>query len=214
MKLLHASGFSAPEREAFRGFVFANMLGAMQSILTAMKEHKMSLTVQTNEVCWSTHQSARLLLTAFPSILETWLLTPISSVWLFLEPLRNTCQSSRRYHESRTVLHTHQNTSQRSKHCGRIHQYKRFTSSDTHMHSQTTWNSMFTFLPNHYSNIDFFTKSWVLTATAIHRHSFFESVDRLYKSDYIPDDADILRCRVKSTGITETTFHLGTLTYR
>ncbi|KAG0004586.1 hypothetical protein BGZ65_000084 [Modicella reniformis] len=43
---------------------------------------------------------------------------------------------------------------------------------------------------------------------------FFDSVDRLYKPDYMPDDADILRCRVKSTGITETTFHLGTLTYR
>lgn len=49
MKLLHASGFSAPEREAFRGFVFANMVGAMQSILTAMKEHNVSLAMQTNE---------------------------------------------------------------------------------------------------------------------------------------------------------------------
>jgi hypothetical protein len=44
--------------------------------------------------------------------------------------------------------------------------------------------------------------------------SFFDSVERLYKSDYMPDDADILRCRVKSTGITETTFHIGSLTYK
>ena len=44
--------------------------------------------------------------------------------------------------------------------------------------------------------------------------SFFDAVDRLYDPSYIPDDADILRCRVKSTGITETTFHIGTLTYR
>ncbi|KAI8596134.1 guanine nucleotide binding protein, alpha subunit, partial [Dissophora ornata] len=43
---------------------------------------------------------------------------------------------------------------------------------------------------------------------------FFDSVDRLYSADYMPDDQDILRCRVKSTGITETTFHLGLLTYR
>ncbi|KAG0084779.1 hypothetical protein BGZ93_001065, partial [Podila epicladia] len=39
MKLMHASGFSAPEREAFRGFVFANMVGAMQAILNAMEDH-------------------------------------------------------------------------------------------------------------------------------------------------------------------------------
>lgn len=44
--------------------------------------------------------------------------------------------------------------------------------------------------------------------------SFFESVDRIYQRCYLPDDADILRCRVKSTGITETIFHLGSLTYR
>ncbi|KAF9404199.1 hypothetical protein BGZ94_004315, partial [Podila epigama] len=43
---------------------------------------------------------------------------------------------------------------------------------------------------------------------------FFDSVDRIYQPDYVPDDADILRCRVKSTGITETVFHLGALTYR
>ncbi|KAG0374380.1 hypothetical protein BGX24_010475 [Mortierella sp. AD032] len=43
---------------------------------------------------------------------------------------------------------------------------------------------------------------------------FFDAVDRIYERDYIPTDADILRCRVKSTGITETTFHMGKLTYR
>ncbi|KAF9150718.1 hypothetical protein BGX20_005609, partial [Mortierella sp. AD010] len=43
---------------------------------------------------------------------------------------------------------------------------------------------------------------------------FFDAVDRLYDPKYIPEDADIIRCRVKSTGITETLFHLGTLTYR
>lgn len=50
MKLMHASGFSAPEREAFRGFVFANMVGAMQAILNAMEDHKVALTYQENEV--------------------------------------------------------------------------------------------------------------------------------------------------------------------
>ncbi|KAG9068086.1 hypothetical protein KI688_011678 [Linnemannia hyalina] len=43
---------------------------------------------------------------------------------------------------------------------------------------------------------------------------FFDAVDRIYEINYIPSDADILRCRVKSTGITETAFHMGKLTYR
>lgn len=53
------------------------------------------------------------------------------------------------YQELRTALHTRQNTSRRSKHYGRIHPYKRSTSSDTPTHSQTTWNSMSLSLPPH-----------------------------------------------------------------
>lgn len=43
---------------------------------------------------------------------------------------------------------------------------------------------------------------------------FFESLDRLFAVNYIPTDQDILRSRLKTTGITETVFDLGTLTYR
>ncbi|KAI9228044.1 MAG: putative Gpa2-guanine nucleotide-binding protein alpha-2 subunit [Piptocephalis tieghemiana] len=43
---------------------------------------------------------------------------------------------------------------------------------------------------------------------------FFHSLDRLFSPEYIPTDQDILRCRVKTTGITETLFHVGALTYR
>lgn len=44
--------------------------------------------------------------------------------------------------------------------------------------------------------------------------SFYRSLDRLFASDYIPNDNDIIRCRIKTTGIVETVFHLGPLTYR
>lgn len=44
-------------------------------------------------------------------------------------------------------------------------------------------------------------------------HSFYRSLDRLFASDYIPNDSDIIRCRIKTTGIVETVFHLGPLTY-
>lgn len=44
--------------------------------------------------------------------------------------------------------------------------------------------------------------------------SFFEGLDRLFTNNYVPSDQDILRSRLKTTGITETVFDLGTLTYR
>ncbi|KFX97050.1 hypothetical protein O988_05049 [Pseudogymnoascus sp. VKM F-3808] len=43
---------------------------------------------------------------------------------------------------------------------------------------------------------------------------FFEDVDRLFARDYVPTDQDVLRSRLRTTGITETVFDLGNLTYR
>jgi guanine nucleotide-binding protein subunit alpha len=39
-------------------------------------------------------------------------------------------------------------------------------------------------------------------------------VDRIWADDYVPTDQDLLRSRLRTTGITETTFDLGQLTYR
>ena len=44
--------------------------------------------------------------------------------------------------------------------------------------------------------------------------SYFKSIGRISQPDYLPDDQDVLRSRVKTTGITETTFIIGELTYR
>lgn len=44
--------------------------------------------------------------------------------------------------------------------------------------------------------------------------SFFHDLERLFSPTYVPTDQDILRSRLKTTGITETVFDLGTLTYR
>lgn len=43
---------------------------------------------------------------------------------------------------------------------------------------------------------------------------FFNDVDRLFAPRYTPTDQDILRCRLKTTGISETVFALSDLTYR
>lgn len=43
---------------------------------------------------------------------------------------------------------------------------------------------------------------------------FFEHIDRLFANDYVPNDSDVLRARLRTTGISETIFELGSLTYR
>lgn len=43
---------------------------------------------------------------------------------------------------------------------------------------------------------------------------YFNAIDRMSTSNYMPTDQDILRSRVKTTGITETTFKVGELTYK
>ncbi|KAH6683224.1 G protein alpha subunit [Halenospora varia] len=43
---------------------------------------------------------------------------------------------------------------------------------------------------------------------------FFEDLDRLFNKDFIPTDQDVLRARLRTTGITETIFDLGSLQYR
>ncbi|KAK5170483.1 uncharacterized protein LTR77_005071 [Saxophila tyrrhenica] len=43
---------------------------------------------------------------------------------------------------------------------------------------------------------------------------FFNDIDRLFQKDYLPTDQDILRARLRTTGISETIFETGPLTYR
>jgi len=43
---------------------------------------------------------------------------------------------------------------------------------------------------------------------------YFNAIDRMSAHNYLPTDQDILRSRVKTTGITETTFKVGELTYK
>lgn len=46
------------------------------------------------------------------------------------------------------------------------------------------------------------------------RCSYFDSITRIGARNYLPSDQDVLRSRVKTTGITETTFLIGELKYR
>ncbi|KAF9432526.1 guanine nucleotide-binding protein subunit alpha [Entomortierella beljakovae] len=43
---------------------------------------------------------------------------------------------------------------------------------------------------------------------------YFDSIDRIAKTNYVPTNQDVLRSRVKSAGINETMFLIGDMTYR
>ncbi|KAF9430935.1 hypothetical protein BGZ76_000647 [Entomortierella beljakovae] len=145
MKLMHASGFSGPERESFRAYVFANLIGSMHSILQAMDEAQVPFGNSEN-------QKYRHLFNTAPRV-TNGITYPLE----YQEAIRSLWNDP-------AVQQVYE-------------------------------------LGNTY-------------ALADNVKYFFDSIDRLFKPDYIPDDADILRCRVKSTGITETTFHMKNLTYR
>lgn len=44
-------------------------------------------------------------------------------------------------------------------------------------------------------------------------HSYFDSIDRIMQPDYLPTNQDVLRSRVKTTGVVTEIFTLGELTY-
>ncbi|KAI9493788.1 putative guanine nucleotide-binding protein alpha-2 subunit [Zychaea mexicana] len=43
---------------------------------------------------------------------------------------------------------------------------------------------------------------------------YYEQLDTLWKPTYVPSEQDIVRCRVKTIGIVETTVYMGALTYQ
>lgn len=70
---------------------------------------------------------------------------------------------------------------------------------ETNLHYTTTYTSIILF-----------------RVAGTHLHSYFmkENLERLFLPDYMPTNLDILHCRLKTTGITETLFQLGQLSYR
>jgi guanine nucleotide-binding protein G(i) subunit alpha len=53
-----------------------------------------------------------------------------------------------------------------------------------------------------------------LTLMLITAFSYFDCIERIGELNYVPTDQDVLRSRVKTTGINESKFTFGTLTYR
>ena len=51
------------------------------------------------------------------------------------------------------------------------------------------------------------------TSSVLIEGSYYANIDRLFSRGYLPNDQDVLRSRLRTTGITETLFELGQLNY-
>lgn len=55
---------------------------------------------------------------------------------------------------------------------------------------------------------------WTCVELSLTCCSYFSDIDRLFGKEYVPSDQDILRARLRTTGINETIFEVGNRTYR
>ncbi|KAJ3388485.1 glutamine--fructose-6-phosphate transaminase (isomerizing) [Lobulomyces angularis] len=145
MKLIHDSGYSNEEKEAFKEIIFSNTVQSMRVILEAMANMGIALGTPSNEA----HQQVILDL---PSQIEAEVFpaevaAAVKNLWV-----------------------------------------------DSGV--QACFNR---------------AREYQLNDSASY---YFEAVERIALPDYIPTDQDVLRSRVKTTGITESSFHIGDLTYK
>ncbi|RUS29271.1 hypothetical protein BC938DRAFT_480855 [Jimgerdemannia flammicorona] len=221
MRLIHAAGFSAAERESFRIVVFSNVMQSMQTILEAMEYLRIPLLENINMSGYTVQNSAT----------QLWRrgIIPIDN----LDGLRHTTPGQRH--------HRHNEEIKKSKHPKSL--FREIIMSTFHVCPAMPLSNVFC-LPQAY--IPLFSEYPTITKGKPYPDSylkplrslwsddgvqeaykrgntfalndnvkyFFDRLDRLFASDYIPTDQDIIRCRVKTTGIVETVFHLGPLTYR
>lgn len=57
-------------------------------------------------------------------------------------------------------------------------------------------------------------KVCLILITALLSFSYFENMDRICKSDFVPNSKDVLRVRVRTTGVLETCFKIENVVIR
>ncbi|KAH6568789.1 hypothetical protein BASA50_003061 [Batrachochytrium salamandrivorans] len=145
MTLIHGSGYSQQEKEAFKEIIFSNTAQSLRVILEAMQNMNMGLELPINE-------QYRAIIFDLPNQIEAEDL-----------PAEVTAAVKSLWHDGGVQA------------C--------FARS----------------------------REYQLNDSARY---YFESIDRIGALGYMPTEQDVLRSRVKTTGITETTFRVGELTYR
>ncbi|CDS07444.1 hypothetical protein LRAMOSA01393 [Lichtheimia ramosa] len=146
MRLLHAAGFSASERESYRVIVFSNIFSIMQTLLEITQQ--LDLEIHDKDL----QEEARSFFREMPPLAKD---EPFPSDYLVI--------------------------------------LKKLWADEGIQSAYEHGNSFAL-----HDNVPY----------------FYNQLDRLWEPDYLPTDQDIIRCRAKTTGIVETIFHLGPLTYR
>ncbi|PMD26126.1 guanine nucleotide-binding protein alpha subunit [Hyaloscypha hepaticicola] len=203
MKLIHEGGYSRDERESFKEIIFSNTVQSMRVILEAMESLELPLDDQRAEYHVQT-------IFMQPQQIEGDNLPPevgsaIAALWrdagvqdCFKRSREYQLNDSARYCSRRRAsdipsCDEPKSLSERFNHRSQMSAMLLSKSSLQAPSPQTPGDSL---------------------ANLLFALSYFDNIDRIAQPDYMPNDQDVLRSRVKTTGITETTFIIGDLTYR
>lgn len=192
MRLIYTKdGFNQTEKEEWRVIIFTNILDGLRMTVDAMEEFGIAYENENTTVSIFNFSSE-----VFGGVRIYAALMLTCSRLIFLSSWKR--KTSHRTNPYPSDICRHSRT------CGKTQEYKRQLREAMSSLFSTTWISEC--LPK------------VLPFQAVTNrsssNSFFIDLDRLFSKDFVPTDQDVLRARLRTTGITETNFDLGSLQYR
>jgi len=207
MRLIHAGGFSPDECKQWRVVIFNNLVQAFHTVLTAMYEfdvHADDVTMARDgedlpDLNGSASYDERRHSITLGEPANKVRREHHSGLYASNSLFRSTSTSFNRIHRSTMISRCHDLASKLLLHCGTIVQFKRQSKKGTNSPCTTT-------LASESASSYFYP---MLT-----KGSFCTDLTRFFEPDYIPTNQDILRARLRTTGISETIFELEPWTYR
>ncbi|KAE9366111.1 guanine nucleotide-binding protein alpha subunit [Stipitochalara longipes BDJ] len=203
MKLIHEGGYSRDERESFKEIIFSNTVQSMRVILEAMESLELPLDDQRAEYHVQT-------IFMQPQQIEGDNLPPevggaIAALWRDAG-VQDCFKRSREYQLNDSARYTVLRETGFTFHA--------FNQHDKGAAMPSTAELSIAGKPSAGNASAFVSVDGDPVANQLFVYSYFDNIDRIAQPDYMPNDQDVLRSRVKTTGITETTFIIGDLTYR
>ncbi|PMD34640.1 guanine nucleotide-binding protein alpha subunit [Hyaloscypha variabilis F] len=204
MKLIHEGGYSRDERESFKEIIFSNTVQSMRVILEAMESLELPLDDQRAEYHVQT-------IFMQPQQIEGDNLPPevggaIAALWRDAG-VQDCFKRSREYQLNDSARYTVIRETAIANHV--LNQYNKPPAMPSIAEPNTACELYVGPLRSLASG-----DGDSVTNVMFVLPSYFDNIDRIAQPDYMPNDQDVLRSRVKTTGITETTFIIGDLTYR
>jgi hypothetical protein len=199
MKIIHMKGFTKEEKMSYKSLIYMNTFSAIKTLCKATQDLNVPIEDPKLRVC---------IIFCLLSCSKIRFCCFLFCFLMFSDPNSNLRKLLVRLWK---ILDTSTETSHRKsqmilRHFGKIRPFRLCISVDPSSNSTTRHNSMF-----HIHNTNKWRKnSWGDFCF----ESYIEAVQRLAKPDYIPDEQDVLRSRVTTTGIIETVFEVDKARFR